>query len=89
MERTICWQNDDASISKRSIPSPRSTQRASRTTRTSEPPGTGGRRQKEEKSCSPNSGSQASRMAARSRGRATCQAVPAVKGSATGWLRTV
>ena len=53
------------------------------------PPATGGRRQNDEKSCSPYSGSQASRMAARSSGRSTCQAVPAVNGSATGWLRTV
>ena len=41
-DRTICWQNDDASISKRSIPSPRSDQSASRTRRTSEAPATGG-----------------------------------------------
>jgi len=42
-------KNDEASISKRRIPGSLSSQRASRTTRTSDAPGTGGRRQNDEK----------------------------------------
>ena len=61
MLRTIWWQNDDASISNRSRPSPSSVQPASVTRRTSDasrPSLCFGRRQNAEKSCSPSSASQ-------------------------------
>ena len=85
--RTICWQNEVASISKRSSPSPRSSHPAEWTVRTRLRSGT--LRQNEAKSCSPMNGSQAKRIPARSSGAAMCQVVAARNGSATGRFSTL
>ncbi len=56
MLRTIWWQNEDPAISRTRTPSPRSTHEVCSTRRTSETSSTPrGRRQNDEKSCSPTS----------------------------------
>ena len=76
IERTIWWQNEDASISKQSREPPASDQPARRTRRTRGPgrPRTGW--QNEEKSCSPSSASQAASIRRTSNARPTCQRGP-------------
>ena len=85
MLRTIWWQNAFASISNRSTPSPRSSQRARPPAARATPAvrrrrGFGAARQNDEKSCSPMSGSQARRSSRRSSGRSTCHAVRGQEG---------
>ena len=82
IERTIWWQKDDASISKRRRPSPPSIHRASVTTLTVEAFGSVGRRQNDAKSCSPMSASAASLIDDTSRWPDTCHDVDDENGSA-------
>src|SRR3546814_1330156 len=85
--RTIWWQNAVPLISKRKIPSPRSSQPALRIRRTGEggswSASTLGRRQNAEKSCSPRKGSLASSRRSSDSGCGTCHERCALKGSGT------
>src|SRR2546423_1178991 len=83
-ERTICWQNDDASISNCRTPPPTSCHPRSSTRRTLPPPACD--RQKEVKSCSPMSASPAACIARTSSGALTCHDVAARNGSGTARL---
>ena len=92
IERTIWWQNALARMSNHSKPSPASVQAASSTRRSivgsGSPDPTRGRRQNDEKSCSPISGSHASCSRWRAIGAVTCQVVAARKGSGASRLST-